>query len=306
MRTRAQVVSNPIGDGVGRSYRKPKSLSRQFINTILQSSPLSKALVLGLIVLAGSTLKIFDVVPKTFFADKYNPLNQYMVKLSWLWTLTLILAATTFTAPLYSALDLRVTIKHFLRAAVSHVVWFVGTSVIDVVHQYSGNCSQAEFATPRSCARAGHQWFGLDISGHAFLLTYCILVITEEAANVKLELWMRFRKDALQDEVQDKLPNWTRPWFQRLFDLTDRVIPIVEIYGLALVILWIVMVMATALYFHLLIDKVLGYLLAVLCWYGTYKVLYGMNWCQFWPCRPSTGSLHPYSLHKLLGNQNNS
>ena len=301
MRTRVQVVSNPIGDGVGRSYRKPKSFSRRFTNCILQSSPLSKAVVLGLITLAGSVLKVLDVVPKTFLADKHNPLNQYMAKLSWLWTLIFILAAIILTGPLYSALDLKVTIKHFLRVGVGHLVWFVGTSVIDLLHLYSGDCSQTGFATPRVCSKAGHQWLGLEISGHTFLLTYCILVITEEAANVKLELWVRFRETALQDEVQDKLPSWTRPWFQRLFDVTDRVIPVAEIYSLALVILWFIMVAATALYFHLLVDKVLGYLLGVLSWYGTYEVLYQMSWCWFCPCRPNVGSLHPYSLHKLVG-----
>ena len=292
------VVSSPISTKDVSSVTRPRTTTRKIVNFFLHSSPLKKAIVIAVIVVAGSALKELDVVPNTLFSSKNNPLNQYMVKLSWMWTLLFLLAAVTTTAPLYSALEWKMT-RHFLRVGVGHFIWYFGTHAITLLETSAGKCSEEEFTTRSTCTRAGYVWVGLDISGHAFLLTYCILVITEEAANIKLELWELFNRWTLQDEVLNKRPTWVGMWIKVLYNIANRVIVVVETYGLALVLLWAVMLTATALYFHSFTEKVAGYFMAVLCWYLTYELLYGRRW--FLPCKPTAGALHPSRHLGLVG-----
>ncbi len=290
-------VSSPIGSG---KNVKSSNIVRRVINFVLHSSSRNKALFLGLIILAGSAAKLYDIVPQSaFFSSKKNPVNQYLVKLSWMWTLLFIFAAITLTAPLYSHLEAKTMARHFARIGFGHVVWYVVTTALELIHQHSGKCSHSNYGTPRTCFAAGQQWTGLDISGHAFLLSYCILVITEEAANIKQELWEVYKKDALHEEVMSKLQQWVKPMFSLLVGMADYMLPLVEMFGLSLMAVWFVMVTATSLYFHLFIDKVLGYLLAVLSWYLTNRILYGKSY--FLPCKPTCGALHPNKEIELIG-----
>lgn len=155
-----------------------------------------------------------------------------------------------------------------------------------------GVCTLEEFKTYETCVKAGQSWSGFDISGHIFLLTYCILTITEEASNCRLELWYSFDGSALQEHrVLAKLKPRARQWLKALYGIADRLIEVTELYGFSLVLVWTVMVTCTAVYFHTFMEKAAGYFLGVGCWYATYGIVYGSS--NFVPCRPCDGCLHP-------------
>ena len=237
----------------------------------------------------GSALQFLKLVPYTLFSDKYNPFNLYLVKYSWLWTLFFLLVTITVTAPLYSGLEWTMTIRHFMRLGVGHLIWYWSTALIRMVDNYAGTCSREDFTTYETCLNAEHNWNGFDISGHIFLLTYCILVITEEASNIKLEIWDPFT--TLVHRVLPKLGPRVRLCVTYLYTIANYLVEAMEIYGLFLVLAWMLMVTSTALYFHTFMEKVVGYFLGVSCWYVTYCLVYGKS--SYSPCRPSVGTLHP-------------
>ena len=85
-----------------------------------------------------------------------------------------------------------------------------------------------------SCLASGHHWKGFDISGHCFLLTWNNLVIIEE---IKKLDWSEIKEKSLA---------------------LYRVSSAVTILLHGLMVIWETMMMATSLYFHSTIEKVLG------------------------------------------------
>ncbi len=276
---------------------RPRSWSRKCIHFFLHSSALIKAQVTGIMVLLGSILMLLELVPETPFSDKYNPINQYLVKFSWFWTLMWLLVVMTTTSALYSGLVLSVCIRHLGRVVTSHFIWFSVTSLIEMLDNSVGECTSENILSQKACTKEGHHWSGFDISGHIFLLTYCVLVITEEAVNIKLELWREFEGTlSLEHRVVSKNPR-LKPWLSYLYSLLGPFIEPLELCGLALILVWMFMILATSLYFHTFMEKVLGYLVAMSAWYVTYKVLYGR--AKWLPCSITFGALNPLKHIRL-------
>ena len=113
------------------------------------------------------------------------------------------------------------------------------------IEEMTGVCRVSSHHTKTSCYKAGYQWTGLDISGHCFLLSFSSLVIAEELADIH----SRFR-------VRDNL----------LCSLAKGLLKV-------LVMVWEGMMLATSLFFHTEIEKVLGVLCALLPWTLLYKLL---------------------------------
>ena len=272
---------------------QPKTFVRKIVHTTLHAPVLNKALLLLSIVLLGSSLCAYELSPDSPLSDRHNPLNVYLVKLSWGWTLICIVPSILVTSFLYSGLNFRVILRHFGRLGVAHLIWMSITSLFALIDSYTGVCGDNEAILERSkCIKHGHQWAGFDISGHVFLLTYCIYVITEECANIKLEVWSEY-DGALQFEnrVVDKLTDSMKQMLPQAHCLSSYFIDKLEILALTEILLWTVMVTATSLYFHTFAEKVLGYLFGVGSWYVTYRLLYGRS--AYLPCTPDEGILHP-------------
>lgn len=245
-------------------------------------------------VVMGSCLQALGVVPETILSDKSNFLNKYLAKLSWMWTLIWLIAAVSIPAALYSALTLGVFARHMGRVAVGHAVWYCGTSTIAFLGDYSGNCTSESLATAKACVRAGYVWTCFDISGHIFLLSLCVFVITEEAANIRAELWARYTSTILQ-EHDVFATRGEKLRLVNLYNAVDCFVAALELMGMALVLVWSFMMLTTSLYFHTYVEKFLGWAMAVGAWYVTYGILYGSSW--FLPCDPNYGILHPARSH---------
>ena len=125
------------------------------------------------------------------FSDKNNPINQYLVKLSWMWTLIFLVPAVLVT-PISLGWAWETTVSHLGRVAVGHVVWYSVTSLIVLLDDTVGECTETAISSARACVDKGHEWTGFDISGYVFLLSYCIFVITEEASSLRPAFWREF------------------------------------------------------------------------------------------------------------------
>ena len=274
---------------------RPRSLARRCLHYTLHLPVETKALILLVIVLLGSVIHALDLSPYTNFADRNNPVNIYLVKYSWGWTLLVIAPATFFPAVLYSGLCWRTILRHLSRLVVSHLIWLSVTSLIVLLDSQVGTCEDDEIIDRSACIRKGHLWLGFDISGHIFLLTYCIYVITEECANIKLEVWYEYESVLEQEKhVVDKLSPKAVETLTTMHKMTSWLIEPLELLCLTLILIWVAMVVSTSLYFHTFVEKVLGYVCAWLSWYLTYRWLYGKS--KYLPCLPSEGYLNPQRI----------
>ena len=120
---------------------KPRFFARKFICNILHLPVSIKAQVLFAVALVGSLLCAVELNPESHFSDKKNPLNVFMVKLSWGWTLVCVLPAVLFTSFLYSGLQWGVIVRHFGRIGVAHVIWMIVTSLFLFLDSITGACT---------------------------------------------------------------------------------------------------------------------------------------------------------------------
>lgn len=280
---------------------RPRSLVRRVLHKTLHLSVPSKSLILLTVVVLGSLLCAADLIPKTELANPKNPVNTYLVKLCWGWTLLLVVPASFFPSVLYSGLQRRVIIQHLCRLLVSHVVWMVVTSLIVLLDSGVGTCSAEEVTDRTVCIRSGHIWTGFDISGHVFLLTYCIFVMTEESSNIKLEVWYEYLNVlALENHVVDKLTARAKRILPLMHGVASWIIEPLELLMLALLLVWTSMIVVTSVYFHTFLEKCLGFACAYVAWRLTYKCLYGKG--SYLPCQPREGVLHPLRLFPAQSN----
>ncbi|XP_072133017.1 acyl-coenzyme A diphosphatase FITM2 [Mobula birostris] len=216
------------------------------------------ALLLAAITLGGSILKATQVLPESYFSNRRNALNVYFVKLSWGWTMGLLLPFI-FTSNYFVQRDVLFALRRITSCAVGTVVWFLSTRTFHIVENFTGKCFESqnmtvlqEFENRRACSKQGHLWIGFDISGHSFLLSYCVLMMIEETA-IMNEL----------HKVEQKPGKATSTIIKSLFIALN-----------ALCLLWIWMFFCTAIYFHDLPQKIIGTTFGLSAWYLTYKLWY--------------------------------
>ncbi|NXO80095.1 FITM2 protein, partial [Sitta europaea] len=210
-------------------------------------------------------LKDSDLVPDTPLQNKRNPLNVYFVKMAWAWTLWLLLpfmALSTYelargTLLLGRARSALLVLRRLCALLVGTALWFLCTELFALVENITGHCAlpalpgqpPRPFASKRECQQHGGVWNGFDISGHCFLLSYCAMMILEEVAVL----------EALSIEHSSRL---------RL------VINALLVSLCSLAVIWVFMFLCTALYFHDFSQKLLGVLIGLSAWYGTYRFWY--------------------------------
>jgi len=168
------------------------------------------------------------------------------------------------------------------------------------------------FKNKKNCIALGGKWVaGFDISGHAFLLVWCVFFITEEAKviigwdtirdSIRLEEHKRKLLAApstsnsntdtsTQSSMIEKNLNHLQPEeFEKLtvlYKAYDVYVKILLVSLTFLCILWDVMIVATAVYFHSMLEKVVGGSVGILMWFCCYKILYERNLI---PVLPSPG-----------------
>ncbi|EJW82119.1 hypothetical protein WUBG_06970 [Wuchereria bancrofti] len=169
-----------------------------------------------------------------YFVKKNNILNSYFVKLGWFWT---CVAVCPFIWYISTAIGQSMSgiMKNLSRMVIATTIWYYCTHSFVVFEQMTGLCHGSKLSPRSSCAVDGGKWIpGFDISGHCFILIYSSLIICEEA--------LAFRNITTVHRTR-KMPSD--------FEL-----------------------LISVLYYHHIYHKMMGALIAVLCWYFTYHIWY--------------------------------
>ncbi|XP_027000404.2 acyl-coenzyme A diphosphatase FITM2-like [Tachysurus fulvidraco] len=202
----------------------------------------------------GSLLKDLDVVPKSHFSSSTNPLNVYFVKVSWGWNLVLLIPFIFLSNSHYR--NLTFASKRLTSLVVATAYWYICTEIFFYIENVTGECyeshdmekSQEGYGTKTECKNAGNYWAGFDISGHSFILSYSTLLIMEEMV----------------------------PMLYLVKQCRTRTIILDALYLAlsAISLIWVWMFACTSVYFHEMIQKLLGTGIGVFGWFVTYKLWY--------------------------------
>eukprot|EP00079_Xenopus_tropicalis_P030724 XP_012826930.1 PREDICTED: fat storage-inducing transmembrane protein 2 isoform X1 [Xenopus tropicalis] len=225
--------------------------------------------LLACIVLGGSLLKELSPLPDSYWNNKRNVLNVYFVKFSWGWTLWLLLPFIALTNYKLTRSTTKV-LRRLSSLLVSTLIWYLCTNLFLYIENITGSCYESEAMSDpkehqdrRECRLHSGYWHGFDISGHCFLLSYCILLILEETSiisNIRFE----------------------RHWHRMAINAQFAALSI-------LVIIWVWMFLCTAVYFHNIFQKVIGTAFGILAWYITYR---------WWYLQPISPGLPPASASR--------
>ncbi|XP_059614881.1 acyl-coenzyme A diphosphatase FITM2 [Phlebotomus argentipes] len=294
MNFRGSSINEGRGDAKGtRPTTAPTSIREVLTMMVLYickkaifyDTNLKVALYLGSLFLV-SLIGDFMPYPRTYFARSDNLFNQYFVKIGWFWTMILTIPYSLLTSYVVCCGDAKRVVKHhIIRIGIATACWYVWTTLFNVIESSFGRCTDKRFVTKSSCLKAGFLWNGFDISGHAFILIYSSLVLIEEARtivnweSIKEHLRNEEHNRATADSTNARNPlsNLKDDEFARLNFLYTRYTPLIRLLFVAMTvlqILWDVMLVATMLYFHKMIEKVISGIIAILMWFFTYRFWY--------------------------------
>lgn len=176
-------------------------------------------------------------LPEIYFSNKYNPINQYMAKYAWGWTLTIIV-------PLI--LNRRATKSIIIGTAllaISTLYFVISVKFMDFVNHHTGSCNLdlQDLVTKTDCKQAGGNWNGFDISGHCFLLVHSSLYINHELGIAE------------SSQHNGEIIGW------------------VLVAAKTILAIWWTMLIFTCFYFHSVAEALLGLWVAVGFWAIMYK-----------------------------------
>uniref|UniRef100_A0A0K0F9B3 FIT family protein (inferred by orthology to a C. elegans protein) n=1 Tax=Strongyloides venezuelensis TaxID=75913 RepID=A0A0K0F9B3_STRVS len=222
-----------------------------FSRTLLNIDSLHKGIVLFSMVFILSIYGDY-MRPESigYFSEKHNFLNQFVVKLGWLWTLSLTMPFVYILSHANNNGKYFFIAKDLLGLIFATVAWYICTSYFIWHEKQTGACkSESGFLKAigrETCHASGGIWInGFDISGHCFLIIYSSLILSEEGKRYRF--WLR-------TETRDK-----KKITQILFSLM----------GL-LDCIWIFQLIITSLYYHTTSHKFFGALFGIGCWFLTH------------------------------------
>lgn len=222
--------------------------------------------------------------PKTYFSRSDNIFNQYFVKIGWFWTLFLTVPYVLLTSYTTCCGKRKLILTgHLLRLLVATAFWYIWTTLFNIIETKYGRCNSTLHSDKVSCLRGGHFWNGFDISGHCFILIYSSLILIEEARAING--WERI-KDYIRDEKHSRSLNDKSASVNPLKNINSEDLKVLQIsyekftpYVRALVIaiamlqlLWDVMLVSTILYYHIMVEKFISGVIAILTWFITYRI----------------------------------
>lgn len=274
-----------------RVLRPANTLVRKLLHYSVHLPVSSKAPVVMVTLLLLSFVAWLDLSPKNpWLSDKRNAVNFLLLKWSWGWSLLCLCPSVMLTAFLYSGLQWREVLRHFSRLLVAHCVWFSVTHAFVSLDSAVGACADRSGRGRSQCLQEGSSWDGFNISGHVFLLTYCVYVLTEEVSGLRWEVWGEFDGCLqLEHRALSKLAV-VKELLPQLHTLCSPLASCLELLAAALMFVWVAMTVSTSLYFHSVPEKLLGGVCSWLAWLLTYGWLYGK---AYMPNRPDQSLLHP-------------
>lgn len=227
-------------------------------------------------------------VPKVGVAKSESLINKYFVKIAWIWNLLFLIPFVTITTNIYCCGQYDKMLKqHGSRLVIATIFWWFWTSMFNKIEVMFGNCnvkykSSDKLSTKESCLIEGYVWNGFDISGHTFILIYGSLFIIEETKcifnwdsikeHLRLETYRRSINDTTPN--QNPLKDLNKEQLSTLQENYQKYTPYVKAIFFALTllqVLWDFMLLITIVYYHNLVEKLLGGGIAMVTWYFTYR-----------------------------------
>lgn len=204
------------------------------------------------------------------------------------------------TTSVYCCGNRKQMLRHFARLAIGTLVWFLWTNLFSMIETSTGQCITKDAALlsvkgRKTCVSKGGKWTSFDISGHAFLLMWCVFFITEEARCIigwdGIKEFIRHEEhnrgrvaqygasapDTFEETPLKHLENEEFEELKQNYGKFDVIAKVILIGLTVLTCLWDIMIVATALYFHVMIEKVIAGLIAAFMWYIMYNGFYTMD-----------------------------
>ncbi|XP_078038164.1 acyl-coenzyme A diphosphatase Fitm [Augochlora pura] len=236
-----------------------------------------------------SIIADFITMPRTYFSRSDNMLNQYFVKWGWGWLLTVTVPWVVLTAHTLGCGRRSILLKHLARLGLATIAWLLWIKLFNYIETNYGRCLNTRdvlLQTKAKCLQSGKFWSGLDISGHTFILIYSSLILAEEGSS--LVGWEGIKDLIMREEHSRTTPN--DPSTGPLRNLSNSDLEFLKKAHKALTpylrglfvamtlqqLLWDIMLISTMLYYHIMIEKFIGGVAAVLTWYVTYQWWYKM------------------------------
>ena len=249
--------------------------------------PRLKAVIYLAIIFLVSIIADFFPIPKTYFARSNNILNRFFIKWAWGWLLTTVGPWIMLTAHTIGCGRRSIVLKHLVRLIFATGAWMLWMNIFHYVETNYGRCvgtKQQSLQSKSKCLQAGLFWSGLDISGHAFIIIYSTLILSEEGHS--LLGWEGIKDFIMNEEYNRRSCSDSKPGYLKYLSDSDldflktahkALTPYLR--GLFIVmtlqqIIWDVMLTATVLYYHIMIEKFVGAVAAILTWYVSYYWLF--------------------------------
>ena len=239
-------------------------------------------------VFVASVIADLFVVPQMYLSSRNNLLNRLFVRFGWGWILLLLGSLISLTVYVSTGTQMKAVRQHLLRLIVTTFWWYSCTSLFAYIEQSTGICTQVSLDTKQKCRRAGKMWLAFDISGHVFVLTYGLLTIIEECRVMKD--WKRLR-DVLDKEDMQQIRKLNPDEIDRAREAYNNLTPYINLNFILLAMITLIyefMLIISSVYrFHSLTEKVAASIIAVVCWFLTYQVIFpSYSWF------PSPGQTH--------------
>lgn len=251
-----------------------------FFNTNLKI-----AIYLGSLFLVSLIADVIPI-PKMYLSRSDNIFNKYLVKFAWAWNLLLLIPFILFTSLIYCCGKVQMIVKHhLLRIGIATFFWWFWTTLFNYIEASYGKCGNLNYFTKGKCLQAGHLWNGFDLSGHSFILIYGSLLIIEETRSIQnwdgIREYMRleehyrisketeFNSNPLRFLTNDELKK-IKSYYQKYTPYIRGLVIIICVFQ----IIWDIMLICTMLYHHVMIEKFLGGVSAIITWFVTYRLWY--------------------------------
>ncbi|KAL3091661.1 hypothetical protein niasHT_024243 [Heterodera trifolii] len=220
-----------------------------------------KALFYLAMVIVLSLLSHAINLPSGYLTQKHNVFNQFGTKLGWFWTLLLLTPFIWSTSLLHHESKLKAGFDLF-RLLVATALWYTFTNCFVKFELHTGKCHGSVESARVNCYENGGKWIpGFDISGHAFLLIYSILIICEESTS--FQNWPSKPRATIHH-----VPS--RKEFE-LFQRNTKIIQWLFVSLMLLHLLWDSQLLITSLYYHEFWQKLIGAIIGVFSWFVTYR-----------------------------------
>lgn len=230
-----------------------------------------RALLVNLFALAGTAIRQCCSLPESYLSNPRNFINSIVLQAGWGITITVCASLLGFTSFVLSPSWLRrgnllPPRGLVVRMLLGSTIWYATTGVFNLYRNASGECSVRGPSDFRLCRSAGGTWSGFDASGHAFLLVFNCLVLAEEVqALVMCHTLRGLTKGRACENLVHSHATFDK--LRIIFAVYFLLISFVQVFNTFVL-------MMTCLYFHTVLEIVVGLVAADSGWFLLYTVLY--------------------------------